>query len=136
MSNFVGSVDIEVRVGSDPQKEEQRDGAPGVERLEEGEDGLVSLDSDEATFLALQYPKELPKSFYKSSDPEWQEFVKLSRDNKRKKEVRNQLAGTVAQSAASNKQMQGILGKDIKWTRLWLDFTYPDQMPPEYARTG
>lgn len=47
---------------------------------EEGED--VSL------FIPLSFPKVLPQEFYKSTDAEWQEFVKFSKDAKRKKSVR------------------------------------------------
>lgn len=50
----------------------------------EPEDG----DEDSSLFIPLSFPKVLPQEFYKSTDPEWQEFVKFSKDAKRKKSVR------------------------------------------------
>jgi len=52
----------------------------------EEEDELRS--SDVSVFLPMQYPKQLPQTFYKQSDPEWQEFVKMSWDEPRKEAIR------------------------------------------------
>ena len=50
----------------------------------EPEDG----DEDSSLFIPLSFPKVLPQEYYKATDPEWQEFVKFSKDAKRKKSVR------------------------------------------------
>jgi len=52
--------------------------------LEPAEDG----DEDSSLFIPLSFPKVLPQEYYKSTDPEWREFVKFSKDAKRKKGVR------------------------------------------------
>lgn len=59
----------------------------GVE--EDGEeDGMVVVDDQDALFISMQYPKEMPHVLYKQSDPEWQEFMKFSRDKERQKAVK------------------------------------------------
>lgn len=55
-------------------------------------DGEVDVlrSSDDGLFIPMQYPQRLPRTFYKQSDPEWQEFVKMSWDEDRKDAVRGQ----------------------------------------------
>lgn len=37
---------------------------------------------DNRIFIPLGFAYELPREFYKGSDPEWQSFIKLARDKK------------------------------------------------------
>lgn len=62
----------------------------GADKLLVDEDGnIVSTDEDmDSWFIPMQYPFPLPRSFYRHSDPEWQEFVKMSWDEDRKNAVR------------------------------------------------
>lgn len=62
----------------------------GPDNLLVDEDGnIVSTDEDmDSWFIPMQYPFPLPRSFYRQSDPEWQEFVKMSWDEDRKNAVR------------------------------------------------
>lgn len=45
-------------------------------------------EDEESFFIALSYPQKLPQTFYKSSDPEWLDFVKMSQDEARKDALR------------------------------------------------
>ena len=56
--------------------------------LDEVEDVEPEEGEDTSLFIPLSFPKVLPQEFYKSTDAEWQEFVKFSKDAKRKKGVR------------------------------------------------
>jgi hypothetical protein len=56
------------------------------ERDEEDEDDDDFAD-DDSLFIPLTWAKKLPRSFYKGSDPEWQEFVKVSKDKARHKKI-------------------------------------------------
>ena len=50
---------------------------------------LVGGEQDnDSWFIPMQYPERLPSVFYRNSDPEWQEFVKMSWDEQRKDMVR------------------------------------------------
>ena len=56
---------------------------------EKGQELSTGLDDDaEVSFFPLLYPKQLPRKFYKASDPEWQEFKKLESDSNRKDAAR------------------------------------------------
>ncbi|KAL9056358.1 MAG: hypothetical protein Q9162_002949 [Coniocarpon cinnabarinum] len=93
-------------------------------------------DEDGGSFVPVQAPKQLPRQNYKQSDPEWQEFIKLSQDSSRQATVRHDLAEKLVKSVSAMKPLQQRLGKDIKWTKSWLDFTYPDKAAPEYIQRG
>lgn len=47
-----------------------------------------SEEDDEALFIPCSIPQKLPKTFYRQSDPDWQEFVRVSNDEKRSSAVR------------------------------------------------
>lgn len=59
------------------------------ELLEEEEDELDEEDL-EPIFIPLGWAKPTQRTFYKGSDPEWQEFVKFSKDQERHKRIRGQ----------------------------------------------
>jgi len=50
------------------------------------EEGLEP--SEDSVFIPMQYPQQLPRTYYKQSDPEWQEFVKISWDDDKKDALR------------------------------------------------
>lgn len=57
---------------------------------EEDEDGVIYLSEDEVegNFIPLQWPVQLSNKYYKGSDPEWQEFVRFSKDKDQQKDSR------------------------------------------------
>lgn len=113
------------------QEAGQHDNADADEEL------VLDLEGNRiASFLPLQAPKKLPRQTYRQWDPEWQEFVKLSRDTRRQAAIRQELAEKLAHTAATLKPFQQQLGESIAWTKLWLDFHYPDKSSPEYIRRG
>ena len=125
--------------GLELDDDDEQEAAADEEAEEEGdEEGTVvlSLEDDQGSFVPLQTPKQLPRQFYKHSDPEWQEFVKLSNDADRQEEARRDLAEKLVKTASMHKLLQQKLGKDIKWSQSWLDFTYPEKAAPEYIRRG
>lgn len=67
---FFPEIEIEIQEGEEEEEEEEED------------------DADEISlFIPLTWAKKLPRSFYKGSDPEWQEFVKVSKDKARHKKI-------------------------------------------------
>lgn len=46
------------------------------------------------------------------------------------------LAERVVKAALSNPRLAAKLGEEVKWTKLWLDLTYPEGPAPEYTRQG
>ncbi len=63
--------------------------AHGIAEVDE-DGNIVEIigDDEDSLFVAFQYPRKLPQTFYRQSDPEWQEFVRFSFDEERKTAVR------------------------------------------------
>lgn len=65
--------------------------------VEETEDGkLIPVGAEEdgdewahedSRFIPLTWAKQLPKTFYKGSDPEWQEFRRIAKDKQGQQKV-------------------------------------------------
>jgi hypothetical protein len=69
----------------DGEDENPRTPSEALQHNSNKKDG-ISLDSVEELeplFIPLGWPKELPQTFYKGSDPEWQSFLAFNRDPKK-----------------------------------------------------
>ncbi|KAK5149661.1 hypothetical protein LTR04_006990 [Oleoguttula sp. CCFEE 6159] len=91
---------------------------------------------DDSLFIPLGFAQKMPRTYYRGSDPEWQEFIKFAGDSKRYKAVQEKLVGIVLQGATTHKIISNRLGKDPKVGKYWLDVTFPDGPPQEYERSG
>ncbi|KAG9556266.1 hypothetical protein KCV04_g18941, partial [Aureobasidium melanogenum] len=111
-----------------------------IEIQEEGEGEVQISDSEFADenslFIPLTWAKKLPRTFYKGSDPEWQEFVKVSKDKARHKKIQSELVRIVYDTAQKHPAFVKQLGRDTKVGQCWLDIIFPDGPPQEYARAG
>lgn len=115
--------------------EELDDGAEeeGGEEVEEEDDGYAHPDS---TFIPLTWPTKLPRTFYRGSDPEWQEFIKVAKDQPRHTRIQNELVQLVYRESIKHPGVARQLGKDTKVGKWWLDISFPDGPPQEYERSG
>ncbi|KAI4730786.1 hypothetical protein E4T49_01138 [Aureobasidium sp. EXF-10728] len=109
--------------------------------IQEGGDEEVQISDSEfadenSLFIPLTWAKKLPRSFYKGSDPEWQEFVKVSKDKARHKKIQSELVKIVYDTAQKHPAFVKQLGRDTKVGQCWLDIIFPDGPPQEYARAG
>ena len=102
---------------------------------EQDEDG-PSIPDEDSFFIPLTWPKEAPRTFYKGSDPEWQEFVRVARDNPRSRRIQQELLDIVYTTCKQQPGIQQRLGNDIKVGKFWLEVVFPDSPPPEYEQTG
>ena len=126
-----------------------------AEDEDEDEDDVEDEDEDEddTIFIPLGFAYQLPKTFYKGSDLEWQSFMELSRDKKRCLALRStyrqrvklislanslldELTGMVGRYVGALPQIESVLGKDNIPKRYWLDIDFPEGPPPEYERKG
>jgi len=112
-------------------EEEGKEGAAG--QVSDGEDEWADVDS---TFVPLTWAKKLPRTYYKGSDPEWQEFRKIAKDQPRQKKVYTELISVIVQGVTAHPMLSRQLGKEPKVGKYWLDVTFPDGPPQEYSRTG
>jgi hypothetical protein len=74
---YIIPVTLEVEISEEDEKLKP-DGTIEVEDEDDLEDGL---------FIPFGWPKEDAKTFYKGSDPEWKEYMKLAKDPKRKTDI-------------------------------------------------
>ncbi|KAF2261827.1 hypothetical protein CC78DRAFT_619021 [Lojkania enalia] len=117
-----------------------RDVADGEEddrQEEEEEDRDDEEDSEALLFFPTGFSRAKPRTFYKGSDPEWLEFVRIAPDRKRIERVRGELIGLVRDIAAKNPQYKRRLGNiNTKKGAIWVEVKFPDGPPIEYERPG
>jgi hypothetical protein len=108
----------------------------GDEEVDEEEDGPPFFADEENTFIPLTWSKKLPRTYYRGSDPEWQEFIKVAKDKSRHKKVQDELVQIVYVGSVNHPGIARQLGKDLKIGKYWLDISFPDGPPQEYERSG
>ncbi|KAF7713234.1 Uncharacterized protein PECH_002222 [Penicillium ucsense] len=99
-------------------------------------DALADEESgeDDSVFIPLTWSWMEEGDYYRASDPEWQEFVKISKDKKKLQELREELAALVLKTASD--LMAPALGSPLTLTGYWLVHTFPSRAPPQYVRAG
>ncbi|KAF2679322.1 hypothetical protein K458DRAFT_347000 [Lentithecium fluviatile CBS 122367] len=110
------------------------------EEVEVEEEEVDEEEEDEETGLiffptGLSRPKR--KEFYKGSDPEWQEFVKIAPDRQRIDRIRGELISMIRTLAVKNPSYVQRLGKiNPNAGSIWIEVRFPDGPPVEYERPG
>ncbi|KAI9854785.1 MAG: hypothetical protein M1824_006597 [Vezdaea acicularis] len=132
------------------QKEIEKYGLEKAERSHKARDSAMTIvekeqaimksgnteDLPQGWFIPLGLAFQLPHTYYKGSDPEWQEFIKFSQDSQRVEKVKRDLAAILGDAANRDKQFQLKFGSPLNVHRYWLDMDYPDGPPPRYMRFG
>ncbi|CAI6282603.1 unnamed protein product [Periconia digitata] len=104
---------------------------------EEEDDDEDDEDEEVLFFFPTGLSKPKPRTFYKGSDPEWQEFIKFAPDRQRIVKIRNELISTVRGAVIKNDQWTKVLGKiNAQTGNTWLEVIFPDAPPIEYERPG
>jgi len=76
--------------GQKGTKIERKDDAASKDCEEKEEDVQIPDEMPEdAIFVPLGFARQLPQTFYKGTDPEWQSFIEFSKDKKRSQLVRS-----------------------------------------------
>ena len=89
-----------------------------------------------AIFIPMTWPSKRKVEFYSGSDPEWQQFVALSKDLRQVKAVKTRLAERVCDDLAKNALVTRIIGKPLTVYATWLDFVFPSAATVEYEHSG
>ncbi|CEO58517.1 hypothetical protein PMG11_03236 [Penicillium brasilianum] len=103
--------------------------AGGIDELTKEE-----LKEEDRVFIPLTWSWLEEGDLYTASDPEWQEFVSISKDRKKLQKLRDELAAIVLKSASES--MSQLLGSPLSLTGFWLVHQFPPRAPPEYLRSG
>lgn len=117
------------------QEEAQQQHEGGVEIVDE-QSGPPFYAQEDSTFIPLTWSKKLPRSFYRGSDPEWQEFIRFANDRPRHKKAQDQLVQIVYTGSTQHPTISRHIGADPKVGKYWLDISFPDGPPQEYERSG
>jgi len=116
-----GNVDVKRHTSSD----EDEDEADGTE------------DDEDAIFIPFSWPKKIPKTYYRGSDPEWKAYVKFSKDKKMHIDVQQRLISLIRSDVSQRRNLKRYFGQvDITSGHMWLDFHYPPGPPLEYEVSG
>ncbi|KAJ4988064.1 hypothetical protein SVAN01_06476 [Stagonosporopsis vannaccii] len=120
--------------------EEVDDQEANEEEDEDEDENNEDEDEDEyddaILFLPTGFSRRKQTTYYKGSDPEWQEFKKVSGDKKRIERIRQELVNMVRTSFSTPAIVAKIGEVDHKKGRVWIEFKFPDGPPPEYERPG
>ncbi|KAH7399304.1 hypothetical protein BKA66DRAFT_545469 [Pyrenochaeta sp. MPI-SDFR-AT-0127] len=92
---------------------------------------------DVLLFLPTGFSRPCSKTYYRGSDPEWQEFRRIANDQPRIIKIRRELVATIRSSAAKNPGYIARYGQvDTSKGGFWLEVKFPDGPPVEYERPG
>ncbi|KAK5172215.1 uncharacterized protein LTR77_003853 [Saxophila tyrrhenica] len=133
-------MDIEIEFVDDEEEQtdeqKQASGDPSKEEASEEEDGPPFYADPDSTFIPMTWSKKLPRTYYRGSDPEWQEFIKIAQDRTRHKKIQSELVQIVYTGSTQHPTIARQLGPEAKVGKYWLDISFPDGPPPEYERSG
>ncbi|KAL9088732.1 MAG: hypothetical protein Q9165_006041 [Trypethelium subeluteriae] len=120
------------------EEEESEGEVAEVDESNTGEDDdLEDYGADEdSLFIPLSLAKRKQRSFYRGSDPEWQEFIKLASDKQRHQKIQEELVALIMMHVTGNVRFSHSLGGAPKAGKIWLDIQFPNGPPPEFERTG
>ncbi|KAL2270732.1 hypothetical protein VTJ83DRAFT_103 [Remersonia thermophila] len=106
--------------------------------LPESDDESKHDPLTEPRFIPFPFTtKARPPEYYSGSSPEWQEFVRISKDPKIQHDILQLAADYVLKTATTSQNLKGQnVGSDFKIRRYWLDIYYPYMAPPEFERSG
>lgn len=127
---------IDIHIEEIEVEEEQATHKQGEWETQEEDSEEDEFAEEDNTFIPMTWPTKLPRSFYKGSDPEWQEFVKVAKDKPRHKKLQDELVAVVFNGAKQHPRVAMSIGKDLKVGRYWLEISFPDGPPQEYVRSG
>ena len=101
---------------------------------DEGDD---DEDHDDAIlFLPTGLSRPKPQTYWKGSDPEWQEYKRISQDKATIDRIRQDLVNII-RNQCSDPEYAAIIGPvDHSKGRIWIEFKFPEGPPPEFERPG
>ncbi|KAF6843718.1 hypothetical protein CMUS01_01825 [Colletotrichum musicola] len=80
--------------------------------------------------------KQVNQPPYKGTDPEWRQFVKISKDKELQQKIRGDLANVVRSAVEKHPGLTARGGNVVKLRRYWLDIDFPYRPPPVYYSSG
>lgn len=147
-------VSDEAETAQAPDVTEKRPRATSYENSVNSADSVEDSIDDYPIHIPLSWPRKREGKFYAASDPEWQEFVKISKDRQKIKSLKGEFQGfifgsmqlylhsldellsVVLNEASQSRLLSHVLGKNLSVSGFWLLHHFPSRAPPEYDRLG
>lgn len=132
-------LDIEIEFVEEEElaQDQQRLNADGeMEESEDGEEEGPFYADENSIFIPLTWSKQMPRSYYRGTDPEWSEFIRVAKDPPRQKLIYKDLVTVILTGCTRHPPIARQLGANPKVGKYWLDITFPDGPPLEYERQG
>jgi hypothetical protein len=86
-------------------------------------------------FLPMGFARQKKQVYYKGSDPEWQEFCRISRDSAYQNDIIGTLVSATRAAAAAQPNLKRLIGEiDPNSGWHWIGIVYPDGPSPELER--
>ncbi|QIW96147.1 hypothetical protein AMS68_001665 [Peltaster fructicola] len=128
--------DVSVEIVDDKESEKttgavEEQSTEGIELTEKDLEA-----AEDSLFIPMTWAQKMPKTYYKGSDPEWQEFIKIANDKERQKRILSDLISLFKTTATKHPMISRQLGGEIKPAKHWLDLYFPDGPPEEFVRSG
>lgn len=127
-------VSIEIEYADDAENTQSDNIAEGEAVEEDGEEPMFA--DEDSWFIPMTMAQKLPREYYRASDPEWQEFIKVAKDKKRQKGIHEELVRLLQGNLSGDPTVQRFAGKNPKLRKYWLDMSFPDGPPQKYVRAG
>ncbi|UQC87590.1 uncharacterized protein CLUP02_13107 [Colletotrichum lupini] len=100
-------------------------------------DEEIAQEDAEPWFIPFPFTtKSVNQPPYKGSDPEWLEFVKLSKQKGTQTQIRADLANWVKSSVERHPVITARCGNSVRLRRYWLDIDFPYRPPPVFYSSG
>ncbi|KAF2869524.1 hypothetical protein BDV95DRAFT_577595 [Massariosphaeria phaeospora] len=116
---------------------QRRDSSGGEIKNDDEEQEQDEEDEDVLLFLPTGLSRPRPQTYYKGSDPEWQEFIRIAPDRKRMDRLRAELVFMARDAVSKSPAYRLRLGKVNMTTGVaWLETKFPDGPPVEFERPG
>lgn len=104
---------------------------------DDGDEHEDEAYGDAILFLPTGFSRQKPKIFYKGSDPEWQEFMKITRDQARMRRIQQELVNIIRTGFSRSPANVAKIGQvDVKKGKAWIEVQFPDGPEPGFERPG
>ncbi|KAL4780043.1 hypothetical protein BJX76DRAFT_339220 [Aspergillus varians] len=87
-------------------------------------------------FIPIGWTRLQEGKFYAASDPEWKTFIQISKDHKKLRALKDELASIVLREASQSSLLSRLLGPPFTISQQWLLHHFPSRAPPVYYRSG
>jgi hypothetical protein len=161
LTQYIG-ISVEIERVEEEEPTSTRSGGQisnGDKTNEAAEEAADEYDDDEEyddaiLFLPTGFSRPKPKTYYRGSDPEWQEFRKVALDRPRVEKIRSthsqpyavqhfayspidELTAMIRNLAQKNPTWNARLGTiNTNKGKSWIELKFPDGPPVEYERPG